>query len=177
MEFERAIFRVYERCLDGLRDDTENNENDSKGCRFLELLTFGLGAFFLLTLVILHKQFVGSAGCLPFMLADANNITTGSPFNVSMLLRNDQFLNLNVDRKFTPTKDNDEDTGNLRRLSAYQDFIFVNELDKTSASDTAVNNISNVAKDFAAPFDYQFSFEIGELFLPVSIRRAHHFET
>ena len=69
MEFERAIFRVYERCLEGLRDD-DNEAVNSKSCRAFELLSLGGAFFFLLTLIFLHLNFVGRAGCLPILLSE-----------------------------------------------------------------------------------------------------------
>lgn len=79
MEFERAIFRVYERCLEGLRDD-ENDSVNSKTCRAFELLSLGGAVFFLLTLIFLHLSFVGRPGCLPGLLQERlvqMNITSG----------------------------------------------------------------------------------------------------
>ena len=35
MEFERAIYRVYDRCLDGLRDDDTDTAN--KYCRLVRV--------------------------------------------------------------------------------------------------------------------------------------------
>ena len=69
MEFERAIFRVYERCLEGLRDD-DNEAVNSKSCRAFELISLGGAFFFLLTLIFLHLNFVGRAGCLPTLLSE-----------------------------------------------------------------------------------------------------------
>ena len=69
MEFERAIFRVYERCLEGLRDD-ENDSVNSKTCRAFELLSLGGAVFFLFTLIFLHLSFVGRPGCLPELLQE-----------------------------------------------------------------------------------------------------------
>jgi hypothetical protein len=69
MEFERAIFRVYERCLEGLRDE-DNDGVSSKSCRTFELLSLGGAIFFLFTLVFLHVNFVGRPGCLPILLQE-----------------------------------------------------------------------------------------------------------
>jgi hypothetical protein len=78
MEFERAIFRVYERCLEGLRDD-DNEAVNSKSCRAFELLSLFGAIFFLCTLVFLHVNFVGRPGCLPALLSEraiAMNLTS-----------------------------------------------------------------------------------------------------
>lgn len=78
MEFERAIFRVYERCLEGLRDE-DNEAVNSKSCRAFELLSLSGAIFFLLTLIFLHVTFVGRPGCLPMLLEEralAMNLTS-----------------------------------------------------------------------------------------------------
>ncbi len=61
MEFERAIYRVYERCLEGLHeeDEDENATINTKSCKLFEYLTFGAATFFLVSLMILHVSFVG----------------------------------------------------------------------------------------------------------------------
>ena len=72
MEFERAIYRVYERCLEGLREDQDVRGNASmKSCKFLELLSLCFGTLMLMALVFLHSQFVGTPGCLPDLLTGA----------------------------------------------------------------------------------------------------------
>ena len=93
MEFERAILRVYERCVEGLRDD--DNEDDrsainSKSCRFIETITFVLSTFFLFTLIYLHVTFVGQKGCLPNLLSYSN----GS------YLQDDYILQITLDNSF-----------------------------------------------------------------------------
>lgn len=44
MEFERAIYRVYERCLDGLHDTDDANEQpmqmNTKSCRMFEVFPY-----------------------------------------------------------------------------------------------------------------------------------------
>lgn len=116
MEFERAIFRVYERCVEGLRDD--DNEDDrstinSKSCRFIEALTFILSTFFLFTLIYLHVSFVGQKGCLPNLL----------PYNNGSYLPDDYLLQITLDNSFTTddtgvryvNKANDDQVERLRR--------------------------------------------------------------
>jgi len=69
MEYERALYRVYERCLEGLRDDNADaSDLGSKTCKFCEYLTLGGTVFFLICLIILHVTYVGNPGCLPSLL-------------------------------------------------------------------------------------------------------------
>lgn len=95
MEFERAIYRVYERCLEGLHDTDSNVAN--KYCRLFEFITIGTSLIFLIILSILHFSYVGSSGCLPQLLSDyavQNNMS-------SFTLAKDQLLGINVDYKFS----------------------------------------------------------------------------
>ena len=61
MEFERAIYRVYERCLEGLHEEDadENAAINNKSCKLFEYLCLGAATFFLVALIILHFSFVG----------------------------------------------------------------------------------------------------------------------
>lgn len=105
MEFERAIYRVYERCLEGLREDQDaNGSANMKSCKFLEVLTFGCGLFLLFVLIGLHSAFVGSPGCLPSALTAAAaqmNITNATAYPY---LQKDQVLYINIDQKYVPQK-------------------------------------------------------------------------
>lgn len=102
MEFERAIFRVYERCMEGLRDDDPETISP-KSCRFVELTLLGFGVFLLFVLILLHFSFVGQAGCIPSLLTDElyrRNSSAHINLN-NMMLNRDQILQINVDRKFS----------------------------------------------------------------------------
>ena len=72
MEFERAIFRVYERCVEGFRDD--ESDMASKSCRMFEIFAFSSGIFFALILGLLHMEYVGSSGCLPQVMNDLGKL-------------------------------------------------------------------------------------------------------
>jgi hypothetical protein len=72
MEFERAIYRVYERCLEGLREEQDQDQDggtDVKSCIFLEYLCLFCAAVLFLFLLVLHAAFVGSSGGLPELLS------------------------------------------------------------------------------------------------------------
>jgi hypothetical protein len=107
MEFEKAIYRVYERCLEGLRD-TET-DHSSKYCKFFEFLTLLIGLGLLLILLILHVNFVGSSGCLPQLLTDyglANNLP-------NFTFSDDQLLGINVNSRFAGLADLKNDDNNV----------------------------------------------------------------
>ena len=100
MEFERAIFRVYERCIDGLRDE-DNDGINSKSCKAFESMSLSAAFFFLATLIVLHFNFVGRPGCLPDILhqrAVSLNLSSSS-------LGHDQILQVRVDRRYAPNVD------------------------------------------------------------------------
>ena len=98
MEFERAIFRVYERCIEGLRDEEGETESgvNSKSCKLFEILLCITATFFLFILIFLHVSFVGSAGCLNALLLEKN---------ISKV-HYDEVLIVNVDRRFGLNVDN-----------------------------------------------------------------------
>jgi hypothetical protein len=90
MEFERAIYRVYERCLEGLRDEDDEAIN-SKSCRAFELLSLFGAIFFLCALVLLHVNFVGRAGCLPSLLNER-----GMMMNLTSFRYIRKYINVNI---------------------------------------------------------------------------------
>ena len=94
--YEEAIYRVYERCIENLRDDGDDvTVNSRTTCKLLESLSLGCGALFLAILVTLHYSFVGQSGCLPQLL-QAEMIRR----NNSDLLPFDAILQINVDKYF-----------------------------------------------------------------------------
>ena len=94
MEYERAIFRVYERCMEGLRDESE--PGSVKYCRMLELITLTFALFLLVALISLHITFVSGNqdGCLRQLLLEQNVTSLGR----------DQILYINVDPMFSPDR-------------------------------------------------------------------------
>lgn len=127
MEFERAIFRVYERSIDSLiheelpSTDRGNDSSAKKSCQIFELFLY-FGAFcFYLCLISLHYTFVGNPGCLPSTLM-VYNTTTNASFQYQ--LRKDDILGINIRngqlRKWKSSSNGDDDyminhwaTGNI----------------------------------------------------------------
>jgi hypothetical protein len=106
MEFERAIYRVYERCMDGLREEQDANGNaNTRSCKFLEVLAVGFGTFLLFVLIYLHVSFVGSPGCLREEILKS----IGQVNSDGSLLRTDQVLYINIDPRYRPEKGLDAD--------------------------------------------------------------------
>ena len=93
-EFETAIFRVYERCIENLRDEDDGTLN-SRTCKLMENIALAGGLLFLLILIILHSAFVNQPGCLPGLLQQ--EMVRG---NYSSMLPFDAILQINVDKYF-----------------------------------------------------------------------------
>jgi hypothetical protein len=120
MEFERAIYRVYEKCIEGLREDDPDSISP-RSCKLMETMVLCIASFLLLSLCILHITFVGSAGCLPNLLAMQPNplhsevYTNGSLSPVTLTnftaldLRQDQILQIDVRGSFVSSFRGNED--------------------------------------------------------------------
>lgn len=92
--FEEAIYRVYERCIENLRDEDDVTMN-SRTCKLMETLSLGSGIMFLIALISLHWGFVNQPGCLPGLLQ-----TEMIRLNSTELLPFDAILQINVDKYF-----------------------------------------------------------------------------
>ena len=96
MEFERAIYRVYERCLDGFRDDM--SDSGSKSCNIFQLVTLIGGIFFTIILALLHVEYVGSHGCLPSVLHELNLAHNINNMNINSSNYNNQRFDLGMEQ-------------------------------------------------------------------------------
>jgi hypothetical protein len=95
MEYERALFRVYERCMEGFSEGT-TSDNSSKIFSMCQRILSLCIVFFLFTLIYLHISFVGNPGCLPSLLDEyalSNNIS-------NFKFRDDNLLYINVQDTF-----------------------------------------------------------------------------
>jgi hypothetical protein len=95
MEFERAIYRVYERSIDNLRDNEP--EGSGKYCKLIEYIFLAAAILSLMVLTVLHVSYVGSSGCLPELLSEYAKSQNMSQFK----LANDEILGINVDYRFS----------------------------------------------------------------------------
>jgi hypothetical protein len=86
MEYERALFRVYERLLEGV-SETGSTNSVNKTCRMFEYLVLTLGAILFICLVILHISFVGTGGCLPQLLIDYAIVHQNSSFSIFQMTK------------------------------------------------------------------------------------------
>lgn len=97
MEFERAIYRVYERSIEGLipeEDPSRANEPVyNKSCRLFEIIILFLGFSLLICLTKLHLAFVGYGGCLADQLTHLNRTTNRSEL---YQFKSDQVLAINL---------------------------------------------------------------------------------
>lgn len=92
MEFEKAVFRIYERTVEGFAGPNHRDDSGAKYCKLLEFVVLSFAVFYLAELVFIHHTFVGQAGCLPELLQD-----TPLAINSSFVLPKDQILQLNLE--------------------------------------------------------------------------------
>ena len=92
MEFEKAVFRIYERTVEGFAGPNDREDRGTKYCKLLEFVVLSFAIFYLAELVLIHHTFVGRAGCLPELLQD-----TPLAVNSSYVLPKDQILQLNLE--------------------------------------------------------------------------------
>lgn len=104
MEFETAIFRIYDRFM-GI-DDVEvyDRNRTSWNLTALSIISFLIAMSFFGIFVFLHHSYVGQAGCLPGLLESQGLYQNDSDL---ALLRDDQILNIMLDsskgNKMTPS--------------------------------------------------------------------------
>lgn len=101
--YEEAIFRVYDRSLEGVRQDNEEIDDGSisrKTCQTMEMVLLGGAAVISLFTFILHCTVVGRAGCLPELLNERM-----LKDNRSSLLPEDGILQINVPDRFYDSND------------------------------------------------------------------------
>jgi hypothetical protein len=174
MEYERALFRVYERCLEGFIPN--NSDNTTKSCEIIEHLVFVVTVAFFGILIFLHLIFVGNAGCLPSKLSEyALAHHNSSTLNFT----NDQILQIFIDSEESLFFDQSDYLGRKRRglrsgLDQLQEdqFHYLNISNSTNF--TSVNG--TIAEEKILP-DYQFAMSWAVLSLSEEIRKDHQFET
>ena len=178
MEFEKAIYRVYEKCLDSIRDESSPNPNQpSRSCRICEYLLIWLFLFYGVIFVCLHNSFVGNPGCLPQLLQQAN---------YSLPLPTDAILQINIDKTYLQDEmslnddtmeesSNEDDSGKRRLLFQLNENFLSNVLlhsNQTSNSSSANSTIHG----FKYPsYDYEFAYDNAVLGLSDEIRAEHGF--
>jgi hypothetical protein len=185
MEFERAIFRVYERCMDSMREDVDDRGNvNMKSCQFLEFVAVAITAFLFLALCTLHANFVGSAGCLPDMLALA--ATNTSVFNASQV---DHVLYITIDPEFVTQSQvvdssdagmflRGRNPGNVvgigpHRIGALESVSAV----QSNASSSTPSSAATLSRPKEPQYDYKFAFNSALLVLPYAELVEHNFKT
>ena len=196
MEFERAIFRVYERCMESLRDDGEDGlENiNIKTCKAIELFALIGGLLLLLSLLYLHCVFVGSSGCLPHQLSNfdvvyVSNQTfkNASVFSSSKTfqLGSDELLSITVDRfsmeaakptkNIRTSKSNDDTMGNsvAKNNQARIQILDSNTTHKNESTSSSENNDLYPS----LRYDYLFAFNPYVLLLPDNVKKSHKFRS
>ena len=176
MEFEKAIYRVYEKCLDSIRDESSPNPNQpSRSCRICEYLLIWLFLFYGVIFVCLHNTFVGNPGCLPQLLQEAN---------YSLPLTKDTILQINIDEAYLEDdmdlnddtmEDSSDENDRGRRLLRKMNVPTSNWLQSnTSSTNSTITNSS--IHDIKYPkYDYEFAFDNAVVGLPDEVRYGHGF--
>jgi hypothetical protein len=149
MEYERALFVVYERCLEGFIPN--NGQQTIKSCELIEYLTSVVTLTFLGILIFLHVIFVGKAGCLPDKLNAYALAHNASSFNFT----NDQIIQISLDR---------------------QEHLFFDQSDYVRRHLEGSNTTSNITDSEWIGPDYEFAASWALLHLSPEIRTGHHFE-
>lgn len=150
MEYERALYRVYERCLDGFSGGP-NASSTVKVLRVCQSLSFAGSLLFLVILTHLHLAFVNQPSCLPVLLNNAMNTTSYS-------LRRDHIVQINVDSKFAPVLPTFDSKGNVDLLRLL----------------TPTNHSGKVDNSTVKP-DYEYAQLSSVLALPNGLRESHAF--
>jgi hypothetical protein len=198
MEFERAIYRVYERSIDNLREN--EFEGSGKFCKLIEYFVLGGCIFSLLVLVVLHTSYVGSPGCLPQVLSQYAHSQNLTKFE----LKSDELLGINVDYRFStrvaaakreqvnyilrvsmaqlrlylpPTcLQAYEEYQGRRRLSSTQSNLRFASVDALAADHRRHNETESMKGNLTQRFDYVFATEISLVTMPLQMLNQHNFK-
>jgi hypothetical protein len=153
MEFERALFVVYERCLEGFVPN--NGQQTIKSCELIEYLVSAVTLLFLGILIFLHLIFVGNPGCLPEKLNAYAIAHNASSFNFTT----DQIIQITLTQ---------------------QEHFFFDQSDYDRRNLNQLYNITSNATNSTEPLwitpDYEFATSWALLGLSREIRRNHNFE-
>lgn len=200
MEFERAIYRVYERSIEGFSQDEgiqdENAPFYKKSCLIFELLLLFCGFLFLSCLIYLHITFVGQPGCLPSHLMVLNETT-----NISSLMqfRADQIIGININEEYIRLEleaETDDLTNheNQKLLSApllgssslYSpkqtlgipifDFFHSPLSNFSQTNISSINSSSSSSISSTLGYDYLVTFDEGLILMKPEMIDSHHFE-
>ena len=159
MEFEKAVFRIYEHTIEKF-SDRDSPSRPSKYCRLGLFILFAATSFYALELFFIHSTFVGTAGCLPALLMDAGVPHNGKGFKLDA----DDILSLNLETDIRTSRANGIDlTDGDGTIYLSRNLAFVTPQENGSLA----YNIS----------DFEFSRTLAVLALPMSIRSAHGFRT
>jgi hypothetical protein len=178
MEYERALFRVYERCLEGFIPN--NPDNSTKSCEIIEHLVFAVTAAFIGILIFLHLIFVGNTGCLPAKLSEyALAHHNSSTLNFT----NDQIIQIFIDSQESLFFDQSDYLGRRERRRLRSRFSQQQQnLDESQFHYLNISNSTNftsvndtIADQMIIP-DYQFATNWAVLQLSDEIRKDHNFE-
>lgn len=200
MEFERAVYRVYERCMEGLRDEVQADERvdgrSLKSCLFLEVLCLLVAGFLFIALITLHVAFVQNPGCLLNALQQQTNS------NITYL-KADYILYINVEKKFETNKnlrnyddDNYSSSSSSRKTNRlYQQqqqqwssgtggrYLKVSSRGHSYASTNHSSDSDSSSSEESYKeqqeqlYDFKYASDSALLFLPYKMIAKHQFKT
>ena len=171
MEYERALYRVYERCLEGLRDNSPSDIG-TRTCKMCEYISLSCAVTFFGCLLFLHLGYVGNSGCLYSLLQERATGYNISDFN----LRDDQILQIKLDKKSSLQTDESgsdslRNSNNINSEGILENFIsHANNKTADSSAKLFLNSING------SEYDYEFSMNYLLLSLSPELRRSHNFE-
>lgn len=168
MEYERALYRVHERCMESLSaraGGQQHHQNTNKGCLICERFTLVCFLFFLTILVYLHLAFVNQAGCLPEQL---NLYASKYENDTNFDFKPDQLLFINVAEKFS--------SRNVKGGSGTWSNNWQRKLRLTQRSVRSNSPEDTFQLDNFTDPDFQYANSWSILSLPKDIRMGHRFE-
>lgn len=162
MEFERALFRVYERSIEGLLVEEDAGRADEpmykKSCKLFEVIILVMAASFAFVLGYLHTHIVGATGCLPQALT-YYNASSGSTQRLA--IHADTIIGVDVATSLLHSDDDalqGSDAAN-RRLRGI--WTLLNESSGSQAASGSWN--SQYEHDYVITFDRSLTFLSDEL--------------
>jgi hypothetical protein len=168
MEFERSLFRVYERSIEGLlREDEETNQLPfyKKSCKIFEFLVLVTAFFFLFCLIVLHSSYIGQTGCFPQALVAMNSTTNQtyirefSKDSIIMLRINSHYLSeKGFARSFDADDDYTDGLGTKTHVSSERRKLFGDDINTFHSQPRLFSSLTTLLEKFFL-FPYTFPEE------------------
>ena len=173
MEFEKAVFRVYEFSIESISHESPAQHQARRKCLQFSYFLCALGVMFTIIMTVSHLLFVGDAGCLPEALNNQYFSVYASELNQT---EQKEYKELQYDQLLLVTM-TDDTTGDLKHLRSLPPREISSHADKNGNNDYnhSVSSLEYVSKSNSNA--YKFSYDIGLLVLPDQLRSQHFFDT